>query len=242
MYSGFCRGKVHTERQNTDFILQTLSFPCKDPASDNYWVPSAQSRAVFKNWEQHLWSFWQGALKWLGLGCGVTHMGRWHQWLGALEIRGTEEDTRTGTGMSLEALECRGVWLRRNWIFSKEFLPLWHLCPGACLGDWGNVWGSVSTCRGHVSPDVLLRASFSPASLYGWHCFGVCKEMNNRRLQYIRGEESPDSGNLNPVEAFSNKQEFLRERFAGVSWGVRRKGWPDKRGSKKFGSYSHQFI
>lgn len=101
--------------------------------------------------------------------------------------------------MSLEALECRGVWLRRNGIFSKEFLPLWHPCPGASLGD-EEMSGALLAPAEDVCPHVLLRTSFSPAALRGWHCFGVCKEMDNRRLQYFKGEESPDSGNLNHLQ------------------------------------------
>lgn len=166
-----------------------------------------------------LWSGLAWAVQW-----AVTQMGRWHQWLGPLEIRGTEEDMRTGTETSPEALECRGVWLRTNWILRKEILPLWHLCPGACLGAWRKVWGSVTSCRGRASPCPPLCQLLPSSSSWLALLCGLVRKWITGAFRTSEGRSAPDSGNLNPVEAFSNKQEFLRERFVGISWGVWRRG------------------
>lgn len=181
-------------------------------------------------------------MAWLGLCNQLSPTGEvasvtW-RWEALRRTRGMGwEDTRNG--MSPEVLEVSG-WGGAGFS-AGSFFPCGFL-PGACLGHWGSVWGSVTTAE-DTCPHVLPCANISPVALCGWHCFGGCYGNPKDNFGTSEKRNSPDSGNLNPLEAFSNEQEFLREKCCCPLRCVEdRKRWPDKDGSKKFGSYFYQLI
>lgn len=69
--------------------------------------------------------------------------------------------------MCPEALECKGVWLRRNWSSAKEFLPLWHAAL-ELVWEPEKLFGALLLpCRGHLSPPCTQGSfpiSFVPPS------------------------------------------------------------------------------
>lgn len=97
-----------------------------------------------------------------------------------------------GQETSSEVLECKDVWLKRHGSGCKEFLPLWHSCPGACLKNclWLCYYSAEDTCphpaHGVHSPSPPVSHHLTSSSLWlGWQSPSV-RQRKNRSWDWKR--------------------------------------------------------